>query len=196
MWQNLSVAWVRWRSFVALKAKAMKLLLRPSMLVLLWLLALTLSLTGCVHQPRSLSASCTLNAAPTLALLTISHAQQQSQILLSAQMEGENLVLVALNPVGARLFSGRLISGQISTEVAAHYRGADPALLLWGYSLWLTRTQAASCWPNKNLRLTQLPRTDLQLWRSTQVVAEWHADKAAELLLPEANLRIHTRIMN
>lgn len=159
-------------------------------------ITLLLLLVGCAHKPVSLTATCVLNAPPETTLLTIIDGEQRTQLLLSAQQQANTLALVGLNPVGARLFSGELRAGRITVQAASHYRGADPVLLLWGYSLWLSQTQAQGCWSNDTLQLRSLTTDELQLWQGKQLVASWNPAFPAEIALPQAELRLRMRAMD
>lgn len=159
-------------------------------------LLVLLGLVACAHQPSGLSPTCSLPEFPETSLLSVLEGDHRTQILVHAQARGQMLELVALNPVGARLFSAQLQDGRITALPAAHYRGPDPRLVIWGYSLWLAREQAQVCWPAEGDRLVQGLTDELLLQRGQRLLARWLPSAPAEIELPEAKLRMTLRAMD
>lgn len=159
-------------------------------------LATLLGISGCAHQPPRLNPACpsTANGDETL-LLGVTHNGSVEQLLLHTQIEGEQMTFVALNPVGVRLFNGHIQQGHIRVQSAAHYRGADPATLIWGYRLWQQRDQAQACWTGAAYQL--VTQTDeLQLRKGKRLLAHWWAKTPDMIDLPSAGLRIKLRSMD
>lgn len=167
---------------------------------LLGLLLLLISLASCVQQPMRLSAACPLTGVDTV-LLSVSHAKTDfvQQLILHphlAQPEGDKLEFVALDPIGARLFTGSINAGRIAIQTAPFYRGADPVTLIQGYHLWQQRERAQRCWPSGNQLLGRQPEGDLVLSAGRQTLAIWRPQTPEVIELPYAKLRISLREMD
>lgn len=150
------------------------------------LLPVLLLFAGCTNVSR-LNPACELGGGPTGHLVEVEQGQSLSHILLLSQ-DTQPAKLVALNPVGARLFEGTLVGGTIQVTAAPHYRGPEPSTLLWAFALWRMRDRASTCWPAAaGETLTQAQNGSLELMRRQKLLAQWSPAAPEALTLPSAN---------
>ena len=164
-------------------------------------LILLLALSGCAQQSYRLNPECPSSAGDEVVLLDVSDRNINTQLVLHVQKADKpadgvadeiDEIIVALNPVGAPLFNAQLQRGDITVNKAPGYRGPDAASIIWAYSLWRQRDQAAACWPSAGMQLQQT-QSDLTLQSGARTLAQWQAQSPQVILLPQEKLRISIR---
>jgi hypothetical protein len=147
-------------------------------------------LAGCASTTR-FNPNCQIDLKGGY-LLTVTQEREVTHLLLHVTDSPENLV--ALNPVGARLFEGTLAGGTVQVRSAPHYRGPDPATLIWGLALWQSRERAGTCWPAPGSELQQMPDGGLRLQRGKRPLVSWNPTVTARLDLPVAAMTLNIKV--
>lgn len=114
------------------------------------LLACLLWLSGCASQTRMLATDCLATEEPRLAgqfTLVVEREQLIHRLLVVNQWHHGQLQVVGFNPVGAKLFQGRLENGQVTVESSRLYRGPAAESLIWGLLVHQLRESLPACWP-------------------------------------------------
>ena len=162
-------------------------------------------LAGCASHTR-LNPACKITETAEAYLVTVEHQQSTTHILLH---DTGAAGILALNPVGARLFKGAVVDGLIQVRSERLYRGPDAATLLWGFSLWRMRDRADACWtapgkgspgkqsPSKQSAGIHLNHTPdgLELRRGRKQLAVWTSATPAALSLPAADITLRFQAM-
>ena len=118
------------------------------------LLAGLLWLSGCASQTRTLATDCLAEGEPRLAgqfALVVEQQQRAHRLLIASQWQQGQLQLVGFNPVGAKLFQGRLEKGRVTVDTTRLYRGPAVESLLWGLLIHQLRDTLPACWPSVQL---------------------------------------------
>lgn len=157
-------------------------------LLLLWL-------TGCAAPLVSTRGDCRPAIADGQAVqLTLRSADgKRQQLSLHNRWQADELQLVAINPVGAVLFSGSLGDQTITSRASPLYRGVDPELLLRVYGWWLQRDNRAPCWQTGGLSVHSLADGEQQL-TAGRLQLLWHPEHPERVGLPRQGLELVFRM--
>lgn len=133
-----------------------------------------------------------------LYLLTVIHKEvhkdTSEQLLLQTQTDGDEVVLVAMNPLSMRLFSGKIQGQHVDLQTAPHYRGVDPHQLIWAYSLWQQQDLPPECWLESGYQLVR-NESEFNVFKGRRLVARWWSQQPDLIELTQAKLQITLKKM-
>lgn len=160
-----------------------------------WILCLVVVLAGCARgpvQPMAQTPCPELRLAPVLLTVTDAEARRQ-QLLVHSSRESAGLTFVALDSIGAPLFSAQLDGQRLSVDRRPAYRGEDPQWLLWGWQWWQARDQLSSaCVAAAGYQLQTLD-DGWQVSRQGRVHWRWRDTEVNRFDLPQLGLKISVR---
>lgn len=150
-----------------------------------------LVLAGCAAPGFHTGGSCNLAVADELQVqLSVRADDGKRQVfLLNNHWQDDRLAVVAINPVGAMLFSGELGNAAVSSKASPLYRGAEPELLLRVYGWWLQRDNRAPCWDGEGFSTRQQADGSYRL-STHALVMDWHPQTPERMALPRQGLQL------
>jgi hypothetical protein len=155
------------------------------------LLMALVALAGCAAPGFHTGGSCSLAAADELQvqLTTRTDDGKRQVFLLNNSWQEQRLAVIAMDPVGAVLFSGELADAAISNQASPLYRGLAPDLLLRVYGWWLQRDNRAPCWQGEGFSARQQADGSYRLSASA-LEMDWHPEQPELIRLPRHGLQL------